>query len=468
MRNATQRADAHRGTEAEPEGFDLNGLVDRCLGTHSKRFVGEAVSIYRLGAFRSCVVATWVAVVYDIVEKLLNLSVIGDARAGQLIEQLEDARRRDDPLAAMRFESGLLEIAQNEFEFITPIQREALERLKLDRNRCAHPAFNQLDEPFVPSKAAALAHIEHAVEYVLSQPPVQGRAALDHLMSDVNSRYFPTTPPSARSWLEETPLAKAKETLVRNFIVCLLKAILLDGLSDKGEKQHMAALHSAIAMYPESSSILKRDMPRIVQKTSDERLIKVVRLCARIPEVTTHLGNGQLTRLRKYVENATSDELSEVIRFSLGVAELGKQTRKAIQRLSLADLIAKVSSSSNEMLDDEIIRRYAQVDSFVAANKIAAQALVKVSPRLNRDQVAGIRDAFVANPQVRNSIQGPKVIAAILLNPDSRVANRRPDWLAFVEALSAYVGSEEAIEAASLVGTHFGIALASPRNDAEG
>ncbi|ENV52100.1 hypothetical protein F953_00465, partial [Acinetobacter junii CIP 107470 = MTCC 11364] len=100
-----------------------------------------------------------------------------------------------------------------------------LNRLQEDRNRCAHPSMASDGEVFNPSAELARMHIRSAVEHLLQYPPAQGKYALDSLTSEVESEYFPTDVKKAVVAFESSPLNKARDSLIRNFTIVLLKKL---------------------------------------------------------------------------------------------------------------------------------------------------------------------------------------------------------------------------------------------------
>jgi hypothetical protein len=50
----------------------------------------------------------------------------------------------------LAFEKDLLDIATNQLEFLSVIEKAYLERLKEDRNICAHPTFSADGSQFSP------------------------------------------------------------------------------------------------------------------------------------------------------------------------------------------------------------------------------------------------------------------------------------------------------------------------------
>ncbi len=69
--------------------IDLDELIIRCRDKQAKKFIQEAVACYRAGAFRSCIVATWNAVVFDFLHKLRELELLENGEASNLLTQFE-------------------------------------------------------------------------------------------------------------------------------------------------------------------------------------------------------------------------------------------------------------------------------------------------------------------------------------------------------------------------------------------
>lgn len=66
---------------------DLDELILSCEDPRSRHYIEEAVKCYKAGAYRSSVVACWIAVAFDLVDKIRELSASGDKEA-----QVEIAR----------------------------------------------------------------------------------------------------------------------------------------------------------------------------------------------------------------------------------------------------------------------------------------------------------------------------------------------------------------------------------------
>jgi hypothetical protein len=161
---------------------DLDELVLRCRDEQARRYIAEAVACYKVGAFRSTIVATWIAVIFDFIYKLRELELTGDAKAKQKLEEFEKIRRNNDITGALNFEKNILNLAKDEFQLLSPMEHADLSRLLSDRNRCAHPSMNSIEDTYQPSAELARYHLRNAVTCLLQRPPVQGKAAIEWLL----------------------------------------------------------------------------------------------------------------------------------------------------------------------------------------------------------------------------------------------------------------------------------------------
>ena len=64
---------------------DLDELVLSCRDLKAREYVAEAVACYHAGAFRSCIVSTWLAVSFDFFDKTAELASLGDTEAERFL-----------------------------------------------------------------------------------------------------------------------------------------------------------------------------------------------------------------------------------------------------------------------------------------------------------------------------------------------------------------------------------------------
>lgn len=279
---------------------------------------------YRAGAYRSAVVNTWIAVVFDLVDKIRDLALAGDAEAQAINSQYEtyltqiEAGNDQGIRNALDFERTILQTCKNRLQFFNHQQLRDLERLREDRHQCAHPSFQRPGEPYHPSAENARVHIRMAVEHVLAQPPVQGRSAIAELVSVVSSDYFPRERNHAVAILSSSALAGATDALVRGFADALIF-----GFSDDSSPLHIRAqvcsavsalldLHRAVA-----EPRVARQLSKLVRDVNDDRFPSVAQLVAGVDDGPWLVDDAARVRLAEFLRIGPQ---ADVIRAIAGLA----------------------------------------------------------------------------------------------------------------------------------------------------
>ena len=223
---------------------DLDELVLRCRDDQARQYIAEAVACYKVGAIRSSIVATWIAIIFDFIYKLRELELTGDINAKQKLAEFEKIRGSNDVSGSLNFEKRILDLAKDTFQLLSPLEYADLSRLLEDRNRCAHPSMNSIEDIYQPPAELARYHLRNAVSYLLQRPPVQGKAAIEWLLNEVHSVYFPNTVEAAVKSFSIGPLNRPTDALVRNFVIVLVKNILFNDLDDASARRHYAAINA--------------------------------------------------------------------------------------------------------------------------------------------------------------------------------------------------------------------------------
>src|SRR5690606_36378916 len=76
---------------------------------------------------------------------------------------------------------------------------------------------------YQPASELARCHVVNAVTHLLQHGPAQGKAAMDRLLSELEQNYFPKSVDELVVHLEHGPLGRPRASLVRNFVIVLLK-----------------------------------------------------------------------------------------------------------------------------------------------------------------------------------------------------------------------------------------------------
>ncbi|NMG05651.1 hypothetical protein [Brasilonema sp. UFV-L1] len=250
--------------------IDLDELIVRCRDKQARKFIKEAVACYRAGAYRSCIVAIWNAVVFDFLHKLRELELLGDKEALKLLEEFEKLSSEKKFKELWQFESDIPKKALNPFELISIVEMSDIERLFEDRSRCAHPSMTSLEEPFEATAELARYHLRSAITHLLERPPVQGRAARERIFQDIKSEYFPTNPELAIKYFQKSPLARARLALIKDVVLGLTISLLTENLPEDERERQFSAIHAVSSMFLEQTREI------LNEKLSDIILNKVV------------------------------------------------------------------------------------------------------------------------------------------------------------------------------------------------
>lgn len=381
---------------------DLDELVLFCRGEQAKRYIAEAVACYRAGAFRSCIVATWIAIVFDFVEKLNQLELAGDANAKKRRGEFERYREHGDVKGSLLFERQVPAMAREEFELISDLERSDLERLLEDRNRCAHPSMNAAEELYAPPAELARTHLRNAVMHLLRHAPVQGKAALDRVLAEVQSVYFPTAIADVCVHLARGPLGNPRESLVRNVVVVLLKTLLRDGLDDQQLRRHAAALNGTRRLHPGGSErVMHEWLSKLIRELRDEDLPRVVTVLSHVPDSWVCCEDDVRIKINRVVEQLPEQMVAQCVPLALDMAPLNACALRRLEYTTPGELCALVDVSPRQEYVTRAIDFYGKAEDEGAANMYGARLIVPLAPFLADADVERTFTYIASNPVIR-------------------------------------------------------------------
>lgn len=302
----------------------------------------------------SGIVSTWIAVVFDLVDKVRELALTGDAAASAIDQQHEQylqqiaTNNEQGKKKALEFENGLLDVCARQLQLFDPHQLRDLKRLHLDRHQCAHPTFQRPGDPFRPTAEQARLYLRIAVEHVLSQPPVQGRAAIDEISATVSSQYFPKTVNGALTTLRSSPLRSARDSLVNGCVDALVFGYA-DPASTLFKRSSVAlALCAALEMHWQLvEPRLRKQLSKVVSQTKDELLPDVAEMISNITGGLEFLDAAATARLQEFMRSAP---ISTVIRFLVSFAALEAYADIVRNRVATLDVDTLADAISNHRL----------------------------------------------------------------------------------------------------------------------
>jgi hypothetical protein len=373
---------------------DLDEQLLRCRPGASKAYAEEAVATYRAGAYRSCIVTTWIAVVFDIIDKMREAALFGNA---EIKQKLEDFDRWQSQISsgnkavlsqALAFEREILDYAHKKLEFIDGQQLIDLERLQDDRNRCAHPTFQREAVPYQPSGEIARAHLCHAMQHLLQQPPVQGRAALFELRRILASDYFPRDVAPAKKELEEGLLVRTSAAFTRGAVDEILHGFFQEGNSYYRDRRIPAALGAIVEITRDvSERRLSEQFPRILPRLADKELPYAISLVIRIPECARALSDVHYEKLRGVLRDDKLSVVAPLFEGASRVPKLQAAVRDRVGKMSVEELAARVKAGLRGAAVEPAVAFYCKSGSWDRANYITEALILPLLPYLKREHI---------------------------------------------------------------------------------
>ncbi len=396
---------------------DLDELILLCRSQSAQDHIREAVACYRAGAFRSAIISTWIAVVFDVIEKLRDLALTGDNEAEEAVARFESIHQRSDLKQALDFERGLLAECSKKFELFSPLECEDIERLQSDRNRCAHPNLIRYGEVYSPSAELARTHIRNAVEHVLQQPPKVGKPALEGLFKEVQSEYFPIDADQAFEVLRGGALARPKENLVRNFVLGMTTCALKGDLPARDLSKRVAAIQAALRLQREVFlGMIKSHLPKALSKTPDPGLKCLLLLLRKMPELNDAIDPGLRARLTRCVQVAPQDDLPIVVTAALGLSDFKEVCLTRVAGLgsnAIATIVSMRRNNTPEPVIDRALQLYETAGNFADANDTGDELLKPCLKAFSKPQVLRLFDIADKNGQVRGSTTFDDLVSTI-------------------------------------------------------
>ena len=268
---------------------------------------------YKAGALRASLTAAWVALVYDLIAKYRELSALGDAAATAFIQSWDAATAAHDVRRLLQLEATIIEDATVNTQIVNRIAQTHLERLREDRNFCAHPAFSAEAELFEPSPELVRLHLVNAVDLVLSREPLQGKAIFDLFDVDVQSTGFPTVHARILDYVDQRYLERVRPQNIRNFGTVLAKS-LLKGAPPQWETEHNKIISSLVAVreraapsWPDVSTAVVR----LIDNLEPENRPRAIAFIAAFPDFWPLLQQPTRTALQETVDNADAATLTD-------------------------------------------------------------------------------------------------------------------------------------------------------------
>ncbi len=419
---------------------DLDALILTVRNILSRSYIEEAVRAYRAGSYKAAIVAVWVAVSFDIISKIREIAEAGDAAARDFVTEFDRNVTANNTTRLLAMEANLLEDAEQKFSFIDAITRRHFERLKQDRNLCAHPAFTADGNLFPPEPELVRLYIVEAVRNLLSQWPVQGRTIIDAFDQDFKSAAFPTRAEEVLRYVEGRFLQHSRRNVLTSFAQVVAKA-LLKGTPPGWETKLSTLPYVLSAVKTHDAAIWTSEVrPKLVQlieTATDDYLPNTYSLLSVFPDVVAALPSPAVDRLKAFIENSLPIEANLGMFAAATIPELRDA---AVAKFSATENIVMLGAALKlyplQVYWPPALQRFRRVGSFRGAEALYGSLVMPFQAIATPSQLIELLNVVVDNSQISSAAGIPRPLAAFIRS----VNERHPLGSADIAAIEAATG----------------------------
>lgn len=377
--------------------YDIEVLANRCRSDQSRDNVTESIRCYKAGAYRATIVTAWIAVVFDLLDKIRELSLSGDLAAKALEEVYAgyivqiNQNNQIGIKGALEFERNILETCRDQLQFFDSQQFIDLERLREDRHRCAHPSFQILGVPYYPSAEQARLHIRNAVTHVLAMPPVQGKAAIAELKVMIASDYFPTDEKNAQIHLRGSSLGSGTDVLFKGVVDFLIFGFVTSGDALQHKPQVYAALNALIEIRPTVVvERIRKNLNTIVKNAPDQNFNSASALVASIRGAWELLDAPAKDKITRYIAVGPIGVLSNQLEALFTIAPLKTIVVDRVSKMTFEELSQGISLNLRAAAKDASIALLAKAHNWDRVNEVFTKLIFPLFGFLTADDIEAI------------------------------------------------------------------------------
>lgn len=420
---------------------DLDELMLTIRDQESRRYMEEALVCFRSRAYRAAIVSIYVAVIYDIFGKIRVLKAESEPAAVKHVEKFDKAVAAGNRDELMAIEKRLLEDARDTFQFINILEFEDFAKLREDRHRCAHPAFISDTLLFNPSPEAVRAHIVHAVNHLLAQHPVNGKAAIEKAVRDIASLSFPKTQAGVEKLMNSKYLDRPRMSFPASLVSVLVKSLIRRDVPELlgHEPACFMALEAISLRHPDAYERRMREtLKQLVVESDINSIVNLFPVLQAEPRAWEWLDEAtqiQVTSLAgNYVFGSGRDE---AILGALAVQPLRETVLKGLRSLGADERFALIAANPRAELLDEAIELFETSPNFRDAEPRGRFVFREMGHLLSEDQIRRCLKAVPSNYEIYAARDTQKILQDFLASPRgaSTLKSLMADWQEMIRTL---------------------------------
>jgi hypothetical protein len=396
---------------------DLDALILKVRNQRAREYISEAVSAYRAGAYKAAVTSTWVAVSFDILTKIREIAQAGDAAAAAFVQTFDGAVSSNNLKQLMKLENDLLEKSFNPFGFIGLQELTQLNRLKDDRNHCAHPSFYSETELFQPAPDLVRTHIVHSVNMMLANRPMQGKAIIASFASDLASPAFPPDREQTVDYLRSKYLSQMRPGVIVNFATVLLKAFLHRDVPEWIGRDHLVlnSLHAVARADPVAWRVAIRPVAmRLIENLDGSVLPNAFPLLRDFPDFQENMSDEVRIRLTSVIQNFDpAQDPSNAIFAAAGLEGFSEPLHKALGRVDSSRKMAVIQQYPDRWFIPIAFDILRSSGSFRGAENRFQSVITPMTGVLDASNIPELLTIIQDNGQIYDAANIPGLLALV-------------------------------------------------------
>ena len=399
---------------------DLDILLTRIKNPRSKTYFLEAIRSYKAGALRAALSSTWVAVVYDLIAKYRELSAMGDTATTAFLQKWDAATaQRRDVKKLLELERSIITDATANTQLLDRLSETQLERLREDRHLCAHPAFSTEADLFEPTPELVRLHLVNAIQLVLSQEPLQGKAIFEQFNIDVQTPGFPSTLSMIPDYVEQRYLTRIRPRSIHNFGIVLAKALLKD-IPPEWEphrKKIVASLVTVRERAPELWQEVFASIVRLIDSLEPAHRLRAIAFVGEFPDFWSALEPPTRTALITTAANIQPAQLHDFrVLSAVRLDDFRERITPIIEALTDDQLGEAVAIHPLPELWPRALEAYEQSGSFRGSERNFRDFINPFTGALRSRNVDKVLTAIADNGQNWDAADTPQLLLGLLKN----------------------------------------------------
>jgi hypothetical protein len=261
----------------------------------------------------------------------------------------------------------------------------------------------------------------NAIDLVLSQEPLQGKAILEQFGVDVQSSGFPNAQAKIFDYVEQRYLTRVRPHNIKNFGMVLAKS-LLKGIPSDWEIHRQKVLASLIAVRDRAAGAWPNTSDEIIRLIDNLEPGNRSRAIAFIATFTGFWGALQSSTriaLQETVNNIDVNEFNEFrVLMAVNLTQFRSQLLDLVEKFSATQLREAIAIEPLADLWPKAIRTYKESGSYRRSEINFIGLIAPFSGRLKSQQHDQLLDAVIGNAQNWDAARTPESLVGLFKNSE--------------------------------------------------